>query len=352
MSLVNTLVQQFRADVPGFDMNEFRIMQAGALSTFQKQTASPTSWVTQDLIDKAKKTTSVNSVAIPVIQYKDVTIRSDRPLVITGTENTSQLYTVTWNTYAATLQMYPAQHYNNDINKVREFQTQFKAMLVAMTEAIETTAVSTLNSARTQVLNHVGLGHTFTLNTAHEIVTSYNDSYILGELIPMMNGNDYYGVMLDVVGNQGVNSLLGRQQGFGLSNDENKQWQWQMKNFAFSNLVLNTGAKKATGYAIAEDSLGILTRVEPDAELGTVLKNGTSWGKIVVPGLNLEFGTYEYDNRVDASGLSAATTHLTRTGVSYVDFAIDIAFLTPYNSSPSTIPSPIIKFDMNITSGS
>jgi hypothetical protein len=352
MSLVNTLVQQFRADVPEFDKNEFRIMQAGALQTFQKQTASPTSWMTQDLIDKAKKTTSVNSVAIPVIDYKNVTIRSTRPLVITGTQNTSQLYTVTWNTYAFTLEMYAAQHYNNDINKVREFQKQLKAALVAVTAAIETTAVSTLNSARSQVANHLGLGHTFTLDTVHEFAANYKDSYILGDLIPMMNGNDFYGVNLDVVGNQGLNSLLMRQEGFGDNNDENKQWQWQMKNFAFSNQVLNSGAKKATGYAIAEDQLGLLTRVEPDAELGTKLKNGTEWGKQVLPGLNLEFGTYEYDNRVDASGLSAATAHLTRTGVSYVDFAIDIAFLTPYNSDPATIPAPILKFDFNLTGGS
>lgn len=352
MSLVNTLVQTFRADAPEFDKNEFRVMQAGALATFQKQTDSGSSWVTPDLVNKAKMTTPVNSVVIPVINYKDVTIRSTRPLTISADENTSALYTVVWTTFAYGFKMYPAQHFNNDISYQRDFNAKMRAMLVKMTSAIETVAVAALESAKTQEIGQLVGGHTFTLNTVHEFAASYKDSSIIGDLQPLMNSNDFYSVALDVVGNQGLNALLRRQEGFGAQNSENQQWQWNGNNFAFSNLVLNPGAKKATGYAVNEGSLGILSRVEPDSIMRTRLKTGHEWDTVVLPGLNIEFGSYTYDEAVSAAGLGAHATHLTRTGAQNFDFAVDLAFITPYNSDPANIPSPIIKFDFNLTSGS
>ena len=122
--------------------------------------------------------------------------------------------------------------------------------------------------------------------------------------------------------------------------------------FAFSNGVVNVGAKKATGYAINEGTLGILSRVEPDAMMRNRTRDGYEWDTVNLPGLNIEFGTYSYETAVDGSGLGAHATHLTRTKMQAFDFAVDLAFLVPYNSDQANIPSPIIKFDFNITSGS
>lgn len=352
MSLVNTLVQSFRADVPEFDKNEFRIMQAGMLSTFQKQSSGPSSWLTSDLIEKAKMTTPNNTVTIPVIDYKNVTIRTTRPLTIAADENTSQLYTVTWTTFAYGFKMYAAQHFNNVISYQRDFNAKMRALLMKMTSAIETVAVSAVESAKTQVIGQLVGGHTFTSNVVHEFGATYKDSQIIGDLLPMMNSNDYYDLTLDVVGNQGVNALLRRQEGFGIQNSENKQWQWDNCLFAFSNAIANSSGKKATGYAINNGTLGLLSRVEPDSVYRTKLGTSHEWDTAILPGLELEFGTYAYDEAVDLSGAgNAAITHLTRTGAKNFDFAIDLAFLTPYNSSPSTIPEPIIKFDFNLSGG-
>lgn len=352
MSLVGSLVGDFRADVPEFDKNEFRIMHAGALSTFQKQTASSASWVTEDLINKAMLTTPVNAVKIPAINYKDVTIRSTRPLTISADENTSALVSVSWTTFAYGFLMYPAQHFNNDISYQRDFNAKMKAMLVKMTKAIEDAAVAVLEANKTQVIGEVVGGHTFSLNTVHEFSSNYKDSSILGDLRPMMNSNNYYSVALDVVGNQGLQALVNRQQGFGAQNHENQQWQWLGNNFVFSNGVVNSGSKKATGYAVNDGTLAILTRVEPDSMMRSRTRNGYEWGTEKLPGLELEFGTYSYETAVDLSSLDSHTTHLTRTPVQAFDFAIDIAFLTAYNSVPASIPSPIIKFDFNLTGGS
>lgn len=351
MSIVNTLVQDFRADVPEFDKNEFRIMNAGMLSTFQSHTNSGTSWVTSDLKSKAMATTANNDVTIPVIDYKDVTIRTTRPLTIAADENTSQLYTVTWQTFAYGFKMYRAQHFNNDISYQRDFNAKMKAMLVKMTSAIEDAGVAVVEAAKTAVINQLVGGHTFTSDVVHEYAATYKDSQIIGDLLPMMQSNDFYNLSLDVVGNQGVNALLRRMEGFGAQNSENKQWQWNGCDFMFTNAIANASGKKATGYAINQGTLGLLSRVEPDSQMRTKLGTSHEWDTVTLPGLNIEFGSYFYEEAVSAAGLGAHATHLTRTGAEVFDFAVDLAFLVPHNSDDSTIPQSIIKFDFNINGG-
>lgn len=135
--------------------------------------------------------------------------------------------------------------------------------------------------------------------------------------------------------------------GFGTFNEENKTLQFDNKRFHFSNSIANATGKKATGFAVADGSLGLLTRVEPDSIMKTKLKTGHEWDTLVLPGLGIETGTYTYEMAVDGSTLApGATDHLTRTGEEVFDFAFDIAFVTPYNSNPASIPSPIIKFDI------
>lgn len=351
MSIVNTLVQDFRADVPDFDKNEFRIMNSGMLSTFQKHTDSGTSWVTQDLKSKAMLSTANNGVTIPVIDYKDVTIRTTRPLTIAADENTSQLYTVTWTTFAYGFKMYRAQHFNNDISYQRDFNAKMKAMLVKMTAAIEDAGVAVVEAAKTQTIGQLVGGHTFSSDVVHEFAATYKDSQIIGDLLPMMQSNNFYDMRLDVVGNQGVNALLRRMEGFGQQNYENKQWQWNGNDFMFTNAIANGSGKKATGYAINEGTLGLLSRVEPDSQLRTRLGTSHEWDTVVLPGLNIEFGSYYYEEAVSAAALGAHATHLTRTGAEVYDFAVDLAFLTPYVSDTSDPITPIIKFDFNINGG-
>lgn len=351
MSLVNTLVQDFRADVPEFDKNEFRAMSAGMLNTFQSHTNSGTSWVTADLAAKAMATNANNAVKIPVINYKDVTIRTTRPLTIQADENTSALYTVTWTTFAYGFKMYRAVHFNNDISYQRDFNAKMKAMIVKMLSAIEGAAVSAVESAKTRVIASVVGGHTFSSNIVHEYAATLKDSQILGDLKPMMESNNYYDLRMDVVGNQGLNSIVRRMDGFNLQNSENKQWQLGDIDLAFTNAIANGSGKKATGFAINQGCLGLLHRVEADSQYRTKLRTGHEWDTVMVPGLGIEFGSYYYEEAVDASGLDTHTTALTRTGAEVFDFAVDLAFLTPYNSAPTTNASEIIKFDFNTTGG-
>ena len=242
--------------------------------------------------------------------------------------------------------MYPQQHFNNDVTYQQDFNKKFEAMIVKMMSTLEGLAVTQLDAQKTQVIGDVTGGHTFAGNVVSETAASLKDSYILSDLDPMMMSNDYYGMTMDVIGNPGFHSIMRRMEGFGDMNQEDKTLQFMNKTMHFTNGISNAAGKKATGFAVADGQLGIVTRVEPDSLASTRLADGHEWGTVLVPGLDLTFGTYYYENAVDASGLHAGTTGLTRTYEQAFDFAIDIAFLTPYNSDATTIPTPIIKFDI------
>lgn len=349
MSLVATLAQDFRPSAPEFSKFEFRISEAGAYNAFYEQSMSGNSWLTPDLVQKAQMSPG-RSVTIPVINYKDVTIRTTRPLVIAADENTSALYTVQWVTFAYGFLMYPMQHYNNEIAMQQDFNAKFKAFLVKLTAAVDTQALTVLEAAKTQVLPVVPGGHTFASNVVSETAATRNDSYILSDLDPIMRTNDFQPYQMHVIGNQGFNSIMRRMEGFGTFNHENKTLQYDSKRFGFSNRITNAVGKTASGFAIGDGTLGMLTRVEPDSQYRTRLKTGHEWDTVMLPGLGINVGTYKYDAAVDASGVAgAATAHLTRTGAMAMDFAVDIAFIAAYNSDRTTIPSSIVKFDVAIS---
>lgn len=347
MSLVSTLAQNFRVDAPEFDKNEFRITQAGVFDTFKMQSDSATSFVTPELRSKALASMG-RSLKIPAINYKDVTIRSTRPLTIAADENTSAFYTVSWTTVAYGFVMYPTQHFNNDISYQKDWNAKYKAMLVKMISTLEGLGVTALDAVKNQVTPELVGGHTFSSNVLHETgIANLASSYITGDLDATMRSNDFYPFNMDVVGNQGYSAVLSRLDGFSAANTENKVLQYGGKNFHFSNSITNASGKSATGYAIPEGSLGLLTRVEPDSLLRTSVADGHQWDSIVLPGLELPVGTYYYEAAVDASSVAGgATSHLTRSKAQYFDFAFDIAFVTPYNSDLATVPSAVLKFDI------
>ncbi len=346
MSLVATLAQEFRVQSPRFDSAELRVTSAGAHNAFMRQTNGAQSFVTPELAQRAFTSTG-RALKMPVINYKDVTIRTTRPLTIAADENTSAFYTVVFTTLAYGFAMYPAQHYNNDIDMQTDFNKKYQAMIVKMKSTLEGLAVTAIDAAKTQVVGEVTGGHTFASNVVSETgIASLKDSYVIHDLDPMMQSNDFDLFNGDIIGNQGLNAITTRMEGFGEFNQEDKTLPFADKFWGYSNSIANAVGKSATGYAITDGTLGMLTRVEPDAIMGTRLGTSHEWGTVEIPMLGVNSGFYSYEAAVDASALGAHTSHLTRTGARFVDFAFDVAYIVGYNSDRATIPSGIVKFDV------
>ena len=170
---------------------------------------------------------------------------------------------------------------------------------------------------------------------------------VFGDLEVMMGANDFYG-QLHIVGDPGVESIMRKLQQHGLYNDVNKQNEFGTKIVHLTNNIAAAGGKYAQGYAVNAGSLGLLTRFERDCLLGTVSGDGHEWGIATLPMLNMPVGTYFYDSVGDYNAIAgAATADMTRTRKEHYGFAVDVAFLTAYNSSPSTLASPILAFNVS-----
>lgn len=343
MSLVLTRIQNIRAN-SNLDKFEYRPSRYGALDAFMVQSNDPTGILTPELKEKAR-TSIGNTLETPVIDYdKDITIGSTRELTIADSENTSKMVSISFTTYAWGFTITPAMYMNNEIGIQKDFETKFMKYLYAFAKKLDEAALAKLAASKTQVLKNKLL-YDFSTNAINAKWSEREN--LFGDLEVMMGANDFYG-QLHIVGDPGVESIMRKLQQHGLYNDVNKQNEFGTKIVHLSNNISAASGKYAQGYAINAGALGLLTRFERDCLLGTVSGDGHEWGIATLPILNMPCGTYFYDSVGNFSSIAgAATADMTRTRKEHYGFAVDVAFLTAYNSDAATLPSPVLAFNIS-----
>lgn len=343
MSLVLTRIQNIRAN-SNLDKFEYRPSRYGALNAFMVQSEDPTGILTEELKQKAR-TSIGNTLETPVIDYDaDITIGSTRTLTIADSENTSKMVQITFATYAWGFTIAPAMYMNNEIGIQKDFETKMMKYIYAFAKKLDEAALAQLAASKTQILKNKLL-YDFSSNAINAKWTEREN--VFGDLEVMMGANDFYG-QLHIVGDPGVESIMRKLQQHGLYNDVNKQNEFGTKIVHLTNNIAAAEGKYAQGYAVNAGSLGMLTRFERDCLLGTVSGDGHEWGIATLPLLNMSVGTYFYDSVGDYNAIAgAATADMTRTRKEHYGFAVDVAFLTAYNSSPSTLASPILAFNVS-----
>lgn len=343
MSLVLTRIQNIRAN-SNLDKFEYRPSRYGALNAFMVQSEDPTGILTEELKQKAR-TSIGNTLETPVIDYDaDITIGSTRTVTIADSENTSKMVQITFATYAWGFTIAPAMYMNNEIGIQKDFETKMMKYIYAFAKKLDEAALATLAANKTQVLKNKLL-YDFSSNAVNAKWTEREN--VFGDLEVMMGANDFYG-QLHIVGDPGVESIMRKLQQHGLYNDVNKQNEFGTKIVHLTNNIAAAGGKYAQGYAVSAGSLAMLTRFERDCLLGTVSGDGHEWGIATLPLLNMPVGTYFYDSVGDYKDIAgAATADMTRTRKEHYGFAVDVAFLTAHNSSPTTLASPILAFNVS-----
>ena len=343
MSLVLTRIQNIRAN-SNLDKFEYRPSRYGALNAFMVQSEDPTGILTEELKQKAR-TSIGNTLETPVIDYDaDITIGSTRTLTIADSENTSKMVQITFATYAWGFTIAPAMYMNNEIGIQKDFETKMMKYIYAFAKKLDEAALAALAANKTQVLKNPLL-YDWSANAINAKWTEREN--VFGDLEVMMGANDFYG-QLHLVGDPGVESIMHKLQQHGLYNDVNKQNEFGTKIVHLTNNIAAAEGKYAQGYAVNAGSLGMLTRFERDCLLGTVSGDGHEWGIVTLPLLNMPVGTYFYDSVGDYNTIAgAATADMTRTRKEHYGFAVDVAFLTAYNSTPSTLASPILAFNVS-----
>ena len=343
MSLVQTRIQNIRAN-SNLDKFEYRPSRYGALNAFMVQSEDPTGILTDELKQKAR--TSIGStLETPVINYDaDITIGNERTLTIADSENTSKMVQITFATYAWGFTIAPAMYMNNEIGIQKDFETKMMKYIYKFAQKLDEVALATLAANKTQIIKN-GLLYDKTGNSINAKWSEREN--VFGDLEVMMGANDFYG-QLHVIGDPGVESIMRKLQQHGLYNDVNKQNEFGTKIVHLTNNIAAAEGKYAQGYAVNAGSLGMLTRFERDCLLGTVSGDGHEWGIATLPLLNMPVGTYFYDSVGDFSAIArAATADMKRTRKEHYGFAVDVAFITAYNSDQATLPSPILAFNVS-----
>lgn len=343
MSLVLTRIQNTLAN-SRLDKYEYRASRYGALDAFMVQSNDPTGILTPELKEKAR-TSIGTTLQTPVIDYDaDITIGNTRSLTIADSENTSRFVDITFATYSWGFTIAPAMYMNNEIGIQRDFDTKLMKYAYAVAKKLDEAALAILAADKTQVLKNKLL-YDFSTNALNAKWTEREN--VFGDLEVLMGANDFYG-QLHIIGDPGVESIMRKLQQHGLYNDVNKQNEFGNKIIHLTNNLAAAGGKYAQGYAVNAGSLGMLLRYERDCLLGTVSGDGHEWGIATYPVINMPVGTYFYDSVGDYSAIAgAATADMTRTRKEHYGFAVDVAFITAYNSDRATLPSPILSFNVS-----
>lgn len=343
MSLVATRLQNWRVENPEFDRNMTRPCEYGALDFFIEQTNAPTSIISQNLRDRAFASIG-NTVQIPVINYDgDVQVYNVRSCVIPDDENTSELYTIVWATYAVGFTMTPAAYMNNEITYEHDFFRKLEKITRALADTLDKGAIAALETNKTQVfkdlLNYTKQGNVIEVPT--QMATE-----ILGDINPIMRAN-CYPEMIHIIGNAGVDSLVRKLAQHGVYNDVNKRMEYDNKVLHYTNNVLNESNKNGTFFAVADGNVGVLTRVDREALRGTKA-NFHEWDVVRLPLIDLPVGSHYYTAVGDQSSIMGkATEDLTCAVKEYFGFSVDVAFLVAYNSDAETVANPIIKAEID-----
>lgn len=388
MSLVLTRIQNVLAN-SNLDKNEYRASRYGALDAFVAQSNDPTGILTPEMKEKARTSVGKNLIT-PVIDYDGgISISHDRPLIIQDSENTSRHLVINFATYSFGFTIAPALYMNNEISIQKDFETKLMKYTYKLAQTLDEAALAAIAAAKTTVINN-SLLYDKTGNTINAKWTEREN--VLGDLEVIMGANDFY-APLSIVGDAGIESVVKKLAQHGLYNDVNKANEYAGKTFHFTNNIakgayvpnpegtgfVNTSSwlgqpnsptaqqanetyaspsalaavtagqnLYAQGYAISKGSLGMLQRFERDCLLGTVSGDGHEWGIATLPLLNLQVGTYFYDSVGDYSNIAGvASADMVRTRKEHYGFSVDIAFVTPYNSDPSTLASPIMAFNIS-----
>lgn len=339
MSLINTRIQNVRAN-SNLDKNELRPSRYGGLNLFMQQSDDPAGILTPELKEKAEKSIG-NTLETPVIDFDGgVTIGNTRSVTIADSENTSQMFTITFATYAWGFTIVPAMYMNNEVSIQRDFERKFNKYLYKFGETLDAAAIAALSANKTQVFADL-LNYSQTGNVIQAPWKLREN--VIGDINPMLAANDHFGE-IHLLGNAGVESIIRKLAEKDLYNSENKTLEYSDKILHFSTRIANAAGEFANMYAVQGGSVGILTRFERESLLGTKMADGTEWGIDTLPMLNFPIGTYFYESKGDFNAIAgAATADLTRARKEHYGFAVDVAFVTPYNSDAATIANPIMK---------
>lgn len=347
MSIAATYLQDIRVEYPS-DLDQFELRRStfGLVTAVLAMTKSAKSIVSPDLIKKAKTSNGLN-LDIPVMKKGVVTILNVRSCTIAGGNSNSDLIRVVWKTLRADIFMVPSQYDKNMISYKHDLSKKIADIVEAFLINVETDLDTALNANKNLVYNStmIGAGSDYTLAGSAIQVPVAKQQFFFNDIEPINFADEFGSTSIKILASppvMGVVNLWGNQ---GAGNQMNSVFQFPGKDFTYSNRITNGAGKKATGYFMPDGSVGLITRIDPDARRGSKAGDGTEWMEETLPGLPWTVGIQYKSKCSDQSLLDAGLAHLTSTLTENWQISFDFGIIMPYNSDTATKPGAIRKFE-------
>lgn len=236
---------------------------------------------------------------------------------------------------------------NNDITYEHDFNRKMEKITRALASKLDEMAVSALSANKTQVFKDA-LEYDVVGNTVKTVYD--NRMEIMGDIDPMMRANCYPGG-IHIIGNAGIDSAIRKMAQLGSQNAINKVLEYAGKVMHYTNNVANEAGVYGTAYAVEDGQVGYLTRAGREHVRGT-RSNFHEFDIVRLPILNIPVDTHYYTTVGDVSGIAGESSADMICNVKeHFGFMVDVAFLVSYNSDPTEIANPIIKFDIASPTG-
>lgn len=334
------------------DKNETRSSRYGAWDFVREDSKRSDSIFDADIRAKIKNSWG-NSVVIPVLDAKNVTIGNVRSCTIADDENTSKLVTLTFTTYAFGFTMYPAQYKNNDIKYEADFTRKLKNYLDKLAALLDSQSIATMEAAKNQFWTGITAYYPQVANALQVTQAQKNDYY--NNVQAIMETMDFYGKP-HIIGSTSGSPMVRRLTNQGAGNAINEEFQLSPYEWHYTNRIPNAVGIQSTHYIVQEGTMGYESRIDPDSEMGSKVGTQIEWAKVNVPlpgtTYGLEMGSLYREDCADASGIQTPNTGVsgnTATKKESYQWSVDIVMTSAYNSSPSTRFNPIVKTEISAT---
>ena len=340
MTLATTILDEYRLAYARSKMDayEHRLSIYGGFQTFLNDTPNLIPGYA-DL--QLGKTYQAQTVSIPVIQRATYTTTATRACTKNTDENTSAYEDVTFTTIETGFQMLKAQYKSNNIQYQEDFNRKMIDVQRTFLAALDTAALTNLNTNKSAVNNADGNPYTVASNIM--VVPEEDNDLFFNELGSIMLQNDFDG-FYNVVATPRVRALIRELTAQGSANDMNTQFQFDNYSLAYTRSVTPATGYRDVVYAMPTGSLGYLSWIDVDSQMGNRSSDGHEWSTQMLPLLGHNVGLL-YSST--CASKDSTLTGLDATLHESWQFSFDYAFINAYNSDSSTYPGTIFRADFS-----
>lgn len=327
----------------GFDSNENRTSQYTMFDTFQRLTPN---LVSPNLAQDLKKSI-VQPLKIPAMNRDTSALPSAMSCTPSCNDQTSTLTTLTFTPVDFSFCLQPFVNEGNYISYEEEFQKLFEVNADKAMKQIETILYNALDAAKNQVWT--GFDSSYTITGTNEVsVIAANEDLAFAATSAFLQSQDFYANnFYEVLGSPNLRTRVDFYAKQGTGNATNTGYQFNEFQFNYNNRITDAVGDRATGFVVAQNSVGVLDWIEPNFRKnypnaqskmgGDSLPASDEWLSVEMFGV--QWQVFYKRSCQDQTSFGAGSV----APLEMYQFRTYIAPVITYNSSIATQSNPIIK---------